>query len=95
MNLKPLLTLIFSALLLAYGIFLLRYLNDAKRCDRQMNVHNRNFRKAAVVITWVHVVLAGLGVLTSLLSLLTGRNVTGATLLNEMSSSSGVSSVNM
>lgn len=74
MNVGALLTLLFSSLLFVYTLFLLKYLGDTSMCN--MDKQNRDFRKAAVVITWIQLVLSGLGALASLITLITGSRVT-------------------
>jgi hypothetical protein len=63
---------IFGVLTLVYGIFMLMYLNRAEKCDKFMKDQDRTFRKIAVVVTWVAVILQGLGVLGGLISLMSG-----------------------
>ena len=81
MDLRALLSLLFGGLLLTYSIFLLKYLHNSRKCDKVMKKEDQDFRKAAYVITWVQVVLLGLLVLASLLSLLSGRRVTSGMLV--------------
>lgn len=82
MDLGALLSLLFGGLLLTYSIFLLMYLHKSRQCDKTMKKRDRDFRKAAYVITWVQVILLGLLVLASLLSLLSGRRVTSDMLVS-------------
>jgi ABC-type antimicrobial peptide transport system permease subunit len=63
MDLYLLITLIVSCLSFVYGIFMIMYLTDAKRCDKYMNDRDKNFRKVALVISWIDVVLTGLSIL--------------------------------
>lgn len=64
--------LIYGSLALVYGIFMLMYLNDAKKCDPKLSKRDREFRKVAVVVTWIEIILSGLSVLACLIALLAG-----------------------
>jgi hypothetical protein len=66
--------LIFGGLALAYGIYMLMYLQDAKKCDAKLSKRDRQFRQAAVVITWIEVVMTGLSCLGLLIAILAGAS---------------------
>jgi len=65
----PLVGLIANSLTLTYLIFLILYLYDDKKFENQMSERNQNFRMAAIVITWIYIVLYGLSILFNILSL--------------------------
>lgn len=60
-------------LVLTYGIFMLLYLTDAKKCDKYMSSRDTNFRKVALVLTWIDVVVVGLGLLGIFIALVAGQ----------------------
>ena len=72
MELNVLVSFVSYGLVLTYGIFMLIYLNDAQKCDDVLTERDKNFRKAAVVITWIEVILTGLVTLALLLMLIAG-----------------------
>lgn len=55
--------LIVNALLLTYNIFLILYLTNAKKCDEHMSESDKQFRMAALVITYITAVSLGLSIL--------------------------------
>jgi hypothetical protein len=55
---------------LVYGIFMLIYLKDAKKCDKYLSKRDQTFRKVAYYVTWVDVVLTGLAIIFVLFGLL-------------------------
>jgi hypothetical protein len=65
---------IFVGLVLTYGIFMLLYLTDAKKCDKYMSSRDTNFRKVALVLTWIDVVVVGLGLLGIFIALVSGQS---------------------
>jgi hypothetical protein len=73
----PILIINFMAycLTLTYGIFMIIYLSNAKKCDQYMNNRDQDFRKAALIITWVGVVLTGLILIGVLIMLLSGTRI--------------------
>lgn len=58
-------TIIINCLVLTYSIFLILYLTNAKKCDEHMSEMDRQFRVAALVITYISTAL--LGILTLIL----------------------------
>lgn len=65
--------LIFSGLVLAYSIYMLMFLEDTgKKCANKLSKRDRQFRKAAVIITWIDVILAGLYCVGLIIGLLSG-----------------------
>jgi len=73
----PILLINFIAygLTLTYGIFMIIYLSNAKKCDKYMEQRDQRFRKAALVITWIGVVLSGLILFGLLVMLLSGMKM--------------------
>jgi len=67
-------SLIGAGLSLAYGIFLLIYLHNASKYTKQMTKQDQNFRKAALVITWIQVILSGLASLGALVGILSDNS---------------------
>lgn len=65
-------SLIFSGAAFTYNIFMLLYLSDDSKFKDQMSERNKNFRAFAIVITWITLILLGLGVLGIIIALLTG-----------------------
>jgi Ca2+/Na+ antiporter len=57
---------ILTALVFIYVVFLLKYLGNAEKCDKIMTKSDKDFRKAAYVITWIIVVLYGLALIGSI-----------------------------
>ncbi len=68
-----LISLISTALALVYGIFMLLYLTDAKKCDQYLKTRDKNFREVALVITWIEVILMGLSTLGIFVALVSGN----------------------
>lgn len=66
--------LIVNVLVLTYNIYMLTFLNNTEKYDKVMKKQDRNFRKAAVVITWIMVILTGLSVLALAIGILAGMN---------------------
>jgi hypothetical protein len=64
--------IVWAALSLVYGIFLLMYLNDNKKYASQMSKRDQNFRKAAVIITWVEIIATGAALIGLFISLFWG-----------------------
>lgn len=62
---QSLITLIGALIALAYGVFMLKFLNDSKKCDKMFNNRDKNFRKVAIVITWLSIILNGLLIIGS------------------------------
>lgn len=60
-------------LVLTYGIFMLLYLTDAKKCDQYMSSRDANFRKVALVLTWIDVVVVGLSLVGIFIALVSGK----------------------
>jgi len=60
MNPIHLFTFIGYGLIITYYIFMIIYLSNAQKCDKYMNKTDQNFRKAALVITWISVIISGL-----------------------------------
>lgn len=69
-----LINFIVGGLVLTYGIFMLLYLTDAKKCDKYMSSRDANFRKVALVLTWIDVVVIGIGLLGIFIALLGGMS---------------------
>jgi hypothetical protein len=63
------------ALTITYGIFMIIYLSNAQKCDKYMDHKDQSFRKAALVITWIGVIISGLILLGLLVMLLSGARV--------------------
>lgn len=63
------------ALMLTYDIFMIIYLSDAQKCDQHMTQRDRNFRKVALVITWIAAVLSGLVLIATLVAILSGVKI--------------------
>lgn len=61
-TLSPASGVVILGLNVAYLAFMLIYLLDAKKCDVYMSNRDKNFRKAAVVITIIQLSLVGLAV---------------------------------
>lgn len=76
--------LIFGALFLAYGIYMLMFLEHAKKCDPKLSKHDQTFRQVAVVITWIEVVISALSVLGLLIGILSGAG-SGISVAEELS----------
>jgi Mn2+/Fe2+ NRAMP family transporter len=55
--------IIVNALILVYNIFLILYLTNAKKCDEHMSNMDRQFRMAALVITYITAISSGLSIL--------------------------------
>lgn len=72
MDLNLLIQFVVSSLFLIYGIFMLLFLNDMNKYEETMSDRDKGFRKAAVVITWISIVMNGLMVAGSLLLLIAG-----------------------
>jgi hypothetical protein len=70
MNGEIVLSLIFNSAYLTYLIFMLLFLNKTKDNCNNMPHSDKKFRDVAVVITWIYIILIGLGVLGLLLALL-------------------------
>ncbi len=70
MNGELVLLLIFNSAYLTYLIFMLLFLNKTKDNCNNMPNSDKKFRNVAVVITWIYIILIGLGVLGLLLTLL-------------------------
>jgi len=68
--------LIFGGLSLTYSIFMLLYLQNAKKCDPKLSDRDRRFRQAAVVITWIAAILGGLNLIGILVALLSSPSMT-------------------
>lgn len=71
-------SLFWAALSLTYSIFLLIYLNNTGKYKNQMSSRDKKFRKAAVIITWIAIILGGLGVIGLLIALVAGGKVRGS-----------------
>lgn len=65
---NSLLALIGSAIALTYSIFMMFFLNHSKKCDNALTKRDRNFRKVAVIITWIAIIIYGLGALGALIN---------------------------
>jgi hypothetical protein len=63
---------IVSGVSLAYSIFMLLFLNNAEKCDKHLSKRDTQFRKTAVIVTWVSIVVTSLSVLGLLVALLSG-----------------------
>lgn len=59
---------------LVYGIFMIIYLNDASTCDKYLTKRDSTFRKVALVVSWIDVVLTGLVLLGLLAVMISGTN---------------------
>ncbi len=75
MNPMMIINLIWGVALLVYGIYMIMYLGNAKKCDKYMKKKDKTFRKAALVITWVQVVIMGLSMLWLFAILVSGHSV--------------------
>lgn len=62
--------IVWAVLLLVYNIYLLKYLDDTEELDPVMDEEQVKFRKAAVAITWIFIILIGIGLLTQIVNLL-------------------------
>lgn len=60
MNYNNAIKFVMHALLLVYLVFLVMYLNDAKKTDMYMSKQNQNVRQVALVVTWIMLILSGL-----------------------------------
>lgn len=74
MNPYFLANLVGYALVLVYDIFMIMYLSDAEKCDKNLSSRDRDFRKVALAITWVSVVLVGIMLLAGLIILVSGKS---------------------
>jgi hypothetical protein len=45
---------------LVYGIFMIIYLTNAKKCDASMEKRDVDFRKTALILSWISVMLYSL-----------------------------------
>lgn len=81
--------LITLSLNFVYVLFLIFYLNDTKKYQSKMNKRDRDFRKVAVVVSWIDLVLTGLSVVAIVIMILTGTKGYG------VSSSPGIEMSNM
>ncbi len=62
--------LVMYGLLFTYALFMMIYLNNAKKCDSVLSEQNNRFRKVAYVITWIFLVIYGLWVLVGFIGTL-------------------------
>ena len=67
--------LIVSVGTLVYGIFLLTYLNHTKKFSSQMTTRDKQFRTAAIVITWIEIISTGLACLGLLAIIIMGNKI--------------------
>lgn len=70
-------SLVIMGLTFTYGIFLLFYLNNTKKFVSHMTDRDKNFRKVAVIVTWIEVILTGLGILALIFNIVSGMKYTG------------------
>lgn len=66
-------SLVVYGLSLAYSIFLLVYLEDNKKFVPQMSDRDRRFRTAALVITWINIILMALAMVGIVIELISGE----------------------
>lgn len=63
-------TVVFSLLLTAgvliYDIFMILYLTNASKCDQYMNKQDSEFRKVALIFTYISAILIGLNILLTI-----------------------------
>lgn len=69
-----LINFIVEGLIFTYCIFMLLYLTDAKKCDKYMSSRDANFRKVALVLTWISVVIIGIGLLGTFIAMVSGMS---------------------
>lgn len=62
MNPYGIIFVIMLTLQFIYMIFMIRYLNHTKTCDRLSN-QDATYRKIALVVTWITTILIGLEIL--------------------------------
>lgn len=55
-----------------YALFMVMYLNNTKKCEKVLSKHDKTFRKIALVVTWINLVLMGLYVVFTVIALLSG-----------------------
>lgn len=65
-------SIIILGLSLTYGIFLLTYLNATKKYALDMSKKDQDIRKAAVIITWIEIILTSLAIVGFAINILTG-----------------------
>jgi len=67
-NLFLVLNLVFFVLGIVYQVYMVMYLTDAKKCDKHMSKRDANFRKVALVITWVILTIYALVIISAIVS---------------------------
>lgn len=55
-----------------YAFFMIMYLNNTKKCEKGMSNRDKTFRKIALVITWINIVLLGLYIIVTVIALVSG-----------------------
>ena len=70
--------LLFATISMVYLSYMLTYLKDARKCDKYMSDQDQQFRNAAVVITWLALVVTGFSWLGMVSILLFGDNMGGS-----------------
>ena len=65
-------SLIGSLVALVYAVYMLIYLNNTAKCDKYLTKQDQTFRKVAVVVTWITIVLSGLSALGAFVALIAG-----------------------
>jgi len=65
---NALIALIGSGIALTYAVFMLLFLRHSKKCDAALSKRDRNFRKVALVVSWIAVIVYGMAVLGALIN---------------------------
>lgn len=71
-------SLVWVLVMLAYGVYLLMYLQNSKKYMSQMSQKDQDFRKIALVVTIIQIVSSGLIALGLVIALLAGDNTSYA-----------------
>ena len=65
-------SLVWALVMLAYGVYLMMYLQNSKKYASQMSMRDQDFRKIALVVTGIQIVMSGLIALGLIIALLAG-----------------------
>lgn len=79
-------SLVAYGLSLAYSVFLLIYLDDNKKFVPQMSERDRKFRTAAIVITWINLILMAIAMIGIVIELMSGEKM-GSSMVSSASPS--------
>lgn len=72
---------IYTALILVYQVFMIRYLTNTKNCDR-LSQQDATFRQVALVITYIGAALTGLTLLGTIILII--AQISGSATANEL-----------